>query len=128
MLNKPNIPEFCCDEMHDFVLELIRQELKTIPADTKCRRKDLCEAILAVNREVGERGRIRETACEILKDWKAQESQIAALEKLGFTITKGRKHLKMRWHDSPYFKMLSATPSDNRTGANSVAEFIRTFF
>ena len=127
-VNKPDSPEFCYDEIHDLLFELVRRELKAIPGDVECRRKELCEAILAVNKENGERARICAAACEILKNWKAQEAQISALEKLGFTITKGRKHLKLRWHDSPYFKMLSATPSDNRSGANSVAEFMRTFF
>lgn len=119
MLNKPVVSEFCSDGIHDFLLEMIRRKRKAIPHGMEC-RQEICEAILATNRDSGERYRIRDAACEILKDWKAQESQIAALEKLGFTITKGRKHLKLRWHDSPYFKMLSATPSDNRSGANSV--------
>lgn len=128
MLNTPSVTEFCHGEIHDLLLELLQRELKNIPREEECRRQDLCAAILAVNMETQERARIRDAACEILKNWKAQESQITALEKLRFTITKGRKHLKMRWHDSSYFKMLSATPSDSRTGTNSVSELIKLFF
>lgn len=128
IINKPYLPEFCRGEIHDFVLELVRRELKSIPVGEECRRRELCEAILSVNREVGERERLRAGACEIIKNWNSQEAQITLLEKLGFTITKGRKHFKLRRADSSYFKMLSATPSDFRSGANGVSELTKKFF
>ena len=92
------------------------------------RRKELCEALLAVNRESGERTKLRDETGNLVKEWKAQAEQIAGLERLGFTITKGKKHYKMRWQDSGYFKTLSASPSDVRTGANGLAEMLATFF
>ena len=95
---------------------------------TQSRRKELCEAILTVNRESGERAKLREETGNLVKEWKAQAEQIAGLERLGFTITKGKKHYKMRWQDSGYFKTLSASPSDVRTGANGLAEMLATFF
>ena len=128
MLNKPDIKEACPDGIKAFLLELVQEELKNIPVGMPCRRRDLCEAILAVNRDCGERRRIRDAACEVLKGWKAQASQIAALEKLGFTVVKGGKHYKLRRHGLSYFKVLSVSPSDKRTGANSVTEFLRLFF
>lgn len=127
-LKKPSSPEFCDDEIRDFILELVSRALKDIPAGEECRRRELCEAILSVNRESGERARLRDSADEILKDWKAQESQIASLEKLGFTITQGRKHYKLRRGKAGYFVTLTASPSDHRGGANSVSEFNRKFF
>ena len=58
----------------------------------------------------------------------SQESQIAALEKLGFGVTKGRKHYKLRRDNSAFFTSVSATPSDKRAGANLTAEFVKLFF
>lgn len=127
-LEKPNIPEFCEGEILDFLLELVQKELKTIPPGYECRGRVLCEAILAANRESGKRGEIHAAATEILKTWKAQETQTGALTKLGFTITQGKKHYKLRWHQSPYFVTLPATPSDGRGGANSASDFNRKFF
>ena len=127
-LNKPSIPEFCDGEIRDFVLELVGRALKEIPAEKECRRRELCEAILSANRESGERARLRDAADEILKDWKAQEAQIAALEKLGFTVTQGRKHYKLRRDKAGYFVTLPASPSDHRGGANAVSDFNGKFF
>ena len=128
MLKKPAIDEICRDEIRDFLLELVRREYANLPADARCRRKDLCEAILACNKETGERARLRREVCDAVKNWKAQSEQIATLERLGFTVIKGKKHYKVRWRDSGYFKALSASPSDLRTGANSVAETVSLFF
>jgi len=91
-------------------------------------RRELCEALLSANREFGERARLRDAADEMLKDWKAQESQITALEKLGFTVTQGRKHYKLRRDKTGYFVTLPASPSDHRGGANAVSDFNGKFF
>ncbi len=128
MIVKPEIPEMCRNEIRDFVLELVQRELRNIPEGTQSRRKELCEALLAVNKESGERAKLREETGILVKEWKAQTEQIAGLERLGFSVTKGKKHYKMRWQDSGYFKTLSASPSDVRTGANGFAEMLATFF
>ena len=128
MMQKPEIPEMCRNEIRDFLIELVQRELRNIPEGTQSRRKELCEAILAVNAECGDRAKLREEVGSIVKAWKAQEEQITGLERLGFTITKGKKHYKMRWRDSGYFKTLSASPSDFRAGANGLAEMIAKFF
>ena len=128
MLKKPEIPEMCPDEIRDFVLELIRRELQNLPPEELSRRKELCEAILAVNRESGHRARLRDAAGALVKNWQAQQEQIDGLERLGFSITKGRKHYKMRWNESGYFKTLSTSPSDFRSGANGLSELVAKFF
>lgn len=128
MILKPEIPEMCRNEIRDFLIELVQRELRNIPDGTQSRRKELCEAILSVNAESGERARLREEVGSLVKAWKAQEEQITGLERLGFTITKGKKHYKMRWRDSGYFKTLSASPSDFRSGANGLAEMLAKFF
>ena len=128
MMLKPEIPEMCRNEGKDFVIELVQRELRNISDGTQSRRKELCEAILAVNAESGERAKLREETGTLVKEWKAQAEQITGLERLGFTVTKGKKHYKMRWRDSGYFKTLSASPSDFRTGANGLAEMLAKFF
>ena len=127
-MTKPEIPEMRRNEIRDFLIELVQRELRNIPDGTQSRRKELCEAILSVNAESGERARLREEVGSLVKAWKAQEEQITGLERLGFTITKGKKHYKMRWRDSGYFKTLSASPSDFRSGANGLAEMLAKFF
>ena len=128
LLNKPVVDEMCKDELKDFLLELVERELRNIPVDAQCRRKELCEAILNSNWKTGDRAKLCKQVCDVAKDWKAQGEQINTLERLGFTVIKGKKHYKGRWHDSGYCKTLSASPSDGRTGANSVAEVISLFF
>ena len=128
LLRKPLLPEYCEGEIHDFLVELIRKEVKNIPEETKCRRREICEALLSVNHEIGVRAALRNEACTVLKGWNAQESQISALEKLGFGVTKGRKHYKLRRDNSAFFTSVSATPSDKRAGANLTAEFVKLFF
>ncbi len=128
MLKKPAVDEICRDEIRDFLLELVRREYANFPADARCRRKDLCEAILACNKETGERTKLRRNVCDAVRNWKAQPEQINALERLGFTVIKGKKHYKLRWRESGYFTALSASPSDLRSGANSVADTVSLFF
>lgn len=128
LLKKPEIPEMCPDEIRDFVLELVRRELQNLPEEELSRRKELCQALLAVNKESGHRAKLREAAGALVKNWQAQQEQIRGLEKLGFTITKGRKHYKLRWNESGYFKTLSTSPSDFRSGANGLSELLTKFF
>ena len=128
MMMKPEIPEMCRNEIRDFVLELVRRELRNIPNERTSRRRELCEAILSVNAESGERSKLRKEAGKLVKEWRARAEQIGGLTRLGFSVTKGRKHYKMRWQDSGYFKTLSTSPSDFRTGANGLAEMLATFF
>lgn len=118
----------CRNEVRDFIIELVQRELRNVPEGMQSRRKELCEAILAINAESGERAKLRDAAGNLVKAWKAQEEQISGLERLGFTVTKGKKHYKMRWRDSGYFKTLSASPSDFRSGANGLAEMLAKFF
>lgn len=128
MMLKPEIPDMCRNEVRDFVIELVQRELWNIPDGTQSRREEFSEVILSQNRESGERAKLREETGTPVKEWKVQAEQITGLERLGFTVTKGKKHYKMRWRDSGYFKTLSASPSDFRTGANGLAEMFSRFF
>jgi len=128
MFRTPPITELCQGEMNDFILEIVQKELRNIPQDTHCRRRELCEAILACNSEVGNRSRMREGLTTILKSWDAKQDQINKLERLGFTVSKGKTHYKLRINNSAYFAVLGGTPGDRRSGNNSTMNALSAFF
>ncbi|MBO4735898.1 MAG: hypothetical protein J5614_05825, partial [Paludibacteraceae bacterium] len=69
MLKKPNINELCPGELTDYVLELIKRDLKNFPDNYHCRRKDLAQAILACNKEIGNRREIKEALSKEVLNW-----------------------------------------------------------
>jgi len=127
-MKDPNIRELCPGEVNDFLLGLVQKELHNIPPNTFCRRRDLCEAILACNHVEGSRTRIKEEMQSILKTWSARQSEINKLEALGFNITKGKTHYKIRFNNSVYFSALPTSPSDHRGGSNSATHAVNAFF
>ena len=127
-MNLPTITELCPGEVNDFLLELVRKEYQRIPPDVFCRRKALCQAILACNSEIGNRAHLKEVLSNSLKTWTARSDQVRAIEKLGFAVTKGRTHYKIRANNSQYFIALAATPGDRKSGANCATNAINTFF
>lgn len=128
IITKPEIKELCNGEIHDFLLELVEKELRNLPPEELSRRKELCQAILAVNRKVGARDSMRNDLASVMKSWSASGKQIDTLESYGFKVIRNRTHFKLRWNESPYFKTLSCSPSDHRTGANAISELNRKFF
>jgi len=124
----PNIPELCQGEINDFLLGLVQKELSNIPPNVFCRRRDLCEAILSCNQVVGTRARIKDTMSSVLKTWTARQDEINRLEGMGFRVTKGKTHFKMRFRDSAYFSSLPTSPGDRRTGSNTATHAISAFF
>ena len=124
MLNKPNIEEFCKDEFHDYLLELVKRDLQNLPPDLRCRRRDLAEAILACNKETGERNKLKDAVSDAMMNWSSSTGD--HLTKYGFITTKGRTHYKLK--RGSYFVSISASPSDRRSASNTRADAIRTFF
>lgn len=124
----PSIREICPGEMNDFLVELVRKELRNIPPDFRCRRKELCEAFLTCNCEVGNRLHMKEGMKSILQQWKQRQDQVAGLERLGFQMTKGKTHWKIRIPESNYFATLAATPGDHKSGWNAATNAISVFF
>lgn len=47
------------------------------------------------------------------------------LSHIGFTIEKGRKHIKIKYKHSPHIFFTSATGSDHRNGINLAKDIIR---
>ena len=127
-MRDPVIQELCNGEVNDFVIGLVQQELQNIPPEMHCRRRELCEAILACNTEVGERRKMRDGMTTILRSWNASPGQVRKLERLGFRVTTGRTHMKMRWGDSAYYATLGATPSDRHAGTNAARNAVAAFF
>jgi hypothetical protein len=120
--------ELCEGEVNDFILELVQNCLNNIPPDVHNRRRELCEEILKYNYPTGKRAQAKERLTNVLKTWCARQDQINQLENMGFTVTKGRTHYKVRWRNSSYFAAIPATPSDRRGGANAVSTSVAAFF
>ena len=127
-MTTPKIPELCAGEINDFVLGLVESARQNIPPDVHCRRREICDAILACNSEVGERSKMKDGMTTILKSWNASPGQVRKLERLGFRITTGKTHWKMRWGDSAYYATLGATPSDRHAGTNAARNAVAAFF
>jgi len=124
----PKITELCEGELNDFLVELVRRELRNIPPDFYCRRRELCEAFLSCNSEIGNRARMKDGLTSILRQWSSRKDQIAGLERLGFHLTKGKTHWKIRVQNSNYYAAISATPGDRRSGVNSATNSVSVFF
>lgn len=127
-MRRPMITELCNGEIDDFLYELVQKDLQNIPPDMHCRRRELCEALLACNKEEGERRKMREDMTKILRSWNASPGQVRKLERLGFRVTTGKTHWKMRWGDSAYYATLGATPSDRHAGTNAARNAVAAFF
>ena len=127
-MNIPKIKEFCPGEIHDFILECVRKESNNIPPGFICRRRELCDAILAANKEEGNRARMKTELVQVLKQWRSRKDQIAQLIRAGFDVERGKTHYKIRIQNSGYFLTLAATPGDQKTGANATNNAILIFF
>ena len=124
MLNKPNINELCPGELTDYVLELVKRDLKNIPSDHRCRRKDLAEAILSCNKETGNRQEIRDALSKEVLNW--SPSSGSHLTRYGIATIKGRTHYKIKW--GAYCVSIAASPSDRRSLINTRSDAEHTFF
>lgn len=127
-MNLPAITELCHGEIQDFVLDLVQKELRNIPPNVYNRRREICESILKCNHIEGNSAKVRDTMVSVLKTWSARQSEINELEALGFHITQGRTHYKMRFNNSIYFSSLPTTPGDRRTGSNTATHAVSAFF
>lgn len=128
MLTKPTIPEICEGELKDYILELIQKDLKNIPDNMFSRRKDIATALLACNKAVGKREKLKEELCKIVQKISFSDVQEHRLSQIGFRIIKGKGHYKLCWGESPYRVVFSATPSDWRFSLKTKTDINKTFF
>lgn len=116
-------------EQADLIIEILRQRLKSL--DKASRPYQIIEAILKANKENGNGDKIQETIKRVFSDGGDINSGAAKreLQAIGFTVSKDGKHYKLVFADNPrYTFIVSATPSDYRSGDNEISKIFRTLF
>jgi len=105
----------------DFLICILEQVRERCQRDS--RAYDIAESLLSVNRPVGTGQEILGEVTRIFKSGLPEkESDIAALQRLGFTYTPSRKHPKLRFHGK-YMFVLPSTTSDRRSASrNSLSQ------
>ena len=129
LLDKPvGLAEKFAGEIHEHVLETVKDAYRSAEAAGRDRRARILEAILAANPMSGELERRRAEVKQIVKEAGASldDAAIADLEKLGFRYISGNKHHKLEWAGIRF--PLSKTPSDYRSCLNSAAEINNRVF
>lgn len=113
--------DFYPGEQLDFVLCMLEQAKERCQTDS--RAYDIIESLLSVNQPVGRGKEILEDVTRIFKrGMPERESDIAELQRLGFTYTPSRKHPKLRFHGK-YMFILPGTSGDWRCASrNSLSE------
>ena len=108
-------------EQLDFLICVLEQVQARCQRDS--RAYDIAESLLSVNQPVGAGKEILGEVTRIFKSGLPEkESDIAALQRLGFTYTPSRKHPKLRFHGK-YMFVLPSTTSDRRSASrNSLSE------
>ena len=79
----------------------------------------------------GNGDKIQETIKRVFSDGGDINSGAAKreLQAIGFTVSKDGKHYKLVFADNPrYTFIVSATPSDYRSGDNEISKIFRTLF
>ena len=129
LLDKPvGLAEKFAGEIHEHVLETVKDAYRSAEAAGRDRRARILEAILAANPMSGELERRRAEVKQIVKEAGASldDAAIADLEKLGFRYISGNKHHKLEWAGIRF--PLSKTPSDYRSCLNSATEINNRVF
>ena len=108
-------------EQLDFVLRILEQARERCPEDS--RPRDIIDSLLAVNKPIGKGEEILTTVSSIFRAGIPEKaSDIAELERMGFSYTPSRKHPKLRFH-TKYMIVLPSTSSDSRCASrNSLSE------
>ena len=116
-------------EQTDIILEILRRRLKSL--DKASRPSQIIEAILKANKKNGNGDRIQETIKRVFSNGGDINSGAAKreLQAIGFSVSKDGKHYKLVFADNPrYTFIVSATPSDYRSGENEISKIFRTLF
>ena len=108
-------------EQLDFLICVLEQVRARCQQDS--RAYDIAESLLSINQPVGIGKEILVEVTRIFKSGLPEkESDIASLQRLGFTYTPSRKHPKLRFHDK-YMFVLPSTTSDRRSASrNSLSQ------
>jgi len=108
-------------EQLDFVLSVLRQVRDRCPEGS--RPHDIIESLLSLNKPVGRGQEMLDELNRIFgKGMPETESDIAALQAIGFTYTHSRKHPKLRFQDRYTFVLPGTTGDKRRNAKNCLAE------
>jgi len=120
--------EFYPGEIRDLILLTLSDSLSRMQRNT--RRADVIEDIILANEYAHTSEQYARDIRRLLSAYDGMTSFLKQrLQEIGFVITEDGKHYKLTWHgDDRYQIILSKTPSDHRTGKNSVQKINRTIF
>ncbi|MDP4012709.1 MAG: hypothetical protein Q8R00_03845 [Candidatus Nanoarchaeia archaeon] len=127
LLVSPQISELYQGELSDMVIKAIEQARDTVQKDS--RRCDLLSEVLKLNTETGERETLVGALNKIFKtaDRKVTGSMISELQKLGFVVEHGSKHIHIYVPGHEGRKCtVPKTPSDYRSFKNSLSQIKNT--
>lgn len=113
-------------EQLDFLISILEQVKKKCPEGS--RALDIVNSILMVNEPVGRGEEIVKSLDKVFKkNEPLNKSDISMLNSLGFTYVQSRKHPKLRFgKDGKYAALISSTPSDGRSGLNTISRICNT--
>jgi hypothetical protein len=115
-------------EIKDIVIDALSVSRSLVPEDS--RRLHIIDAVLSANNSSGQAIEIKERLKIALRNYKVLDAKTQReLLEIGFVLSDGGKHHKLTWNsDNRYTYSLSKTPSDHRTGLNSISDISRLFF
>lgn len=113
-------------EQLDFLISILEQVKKKCPEDS--RAYDIVNSILMVNEPVGHGEEIVKSLDKVFKkNEPLSKSDISILNSLGFTYVQSKKHPKLRFgKDGKYTALIASTPSDGRSGLNTISRICNT--
>ena len=112
-------------EENDLILSSLRIAQRGYGPDT--RAYELSEKLLEANAEVGIGKEILAVVKNTLSEGRSpRETDLARLRSVGFEVVADANHYKLRFAGSEkYWFTLSKTPSDVRSGLNTVSDVVR---
>lgn len=113
-------------EIKDMVLEVLSDSLSGIHENS--RRMDVITDIIETNNYQRLSAKKAEEIKRLMKNYDGMSARLRQeLEDFGFEITEDGKHYKLTYcGDARYYTTLGKTPSDGRSGKNSVQQIIRS--
>jgi len=117
------------DEIYEFILRLLEEELNRLPDQDYKRRRDLLRSLLECNPSQGHSRQIRTEIEELFSDYTGMTRRLETrLKQLGFSLAEGN-HYRMIWQDDQrYAFSFAKTPSDRRAGRNIARDLIHLLF
>lgn len=116
--------QLCQDEIKDFLLDLIKEELKKTDSDPnlrETRKYHVLASILKLNHKTGVKDKVELELKEVLRQTQTMDQKTRRrLKELGFAIIDKGAHYKLVYQDDErYTFTVSRTPSDRRAYLNS---------